>query len=174
MRNLVLCFVSGVLLSGCIVEHSHGPGPGPVVIPQAGGNGTYHVLAGGSAEIPGGDLGYVVTANGQGGYRVAYTDTLGSSSEFSGHVTTDGTFDTTQLAPLSANTSVTQTASNRIDFTSIPGAGLDGFDLVSSTDPIYLDVRVNGFETGFDILFAEAPDGAVVTSSFNPAAFTSP
>ncbi len=174
MRNIGLFLVGCTLLSGCVVEHSHGPGPGPVVIPQAGGSGTYHVLAGGSAEIPGGDLGYVVTANGQGGYRVAYTDTLGSSSEFSGHVTTDGVFDPSQLTSLSGNPSFTLTAPNRIDFASIPGAALDGFDLVSSTDPIYLDARVNGFETGFDILFAEAPDGAVVTSSFNPAAFTSP
>jgi hypothetical protein len=173
MRNIGLVFVSGLLLSGCIVEHSHGPGPGPV-IPQAGGSGTYHVLAGGSAEIPGGDLGFVITANGQGGYRLAYTDTLGSASEFSGHVTTDGTFDERQLSSLSGSQSFTLTAPNRIDFASIPGANIDGFDLVSSTDPVYVEARVNGFETGFDILFAEAPDGAVVTSSFNPVAFTSP
>src|SRR5581483_2331074 len=127
-----------------------------------------------TAEIPAGDLGYTVTANGQGGYRVAYTDTLGTAVEFSGTVWTDGEFDSGQLASLSGSANYTLVAPNRIDFDSFPGASVDGFDLVSSTDPIYLDARVSGSTGGFDILFPDAASGATVSSAYNPVAFSSP
>src|SRR5438046_5438972 len=139
MRNPVgLLLALALPLGGCIVEtHPHYYDPNPPSPPVVTGSATYHVLAGGAAEIPSGDLGYTVTANGAGGYRLAFTDTLGSGAEFAGTVWTDGEFDARQLASLSGGASYTLSAPNRIDFDSFPGATLDGFDLVSSTDPIY-------------------------------------
>lgn len=172
MRNPIsLALAFSFLLGGCIVEHHpYNPNPNPPVT----GTTVYHVLAGGAAVIPSGDLGYTVTANGQGGYRLAYTDTAGTSVEFSGTVWTDGEFDARQLASLSASQNFTLTAPNRIDFDSIPGASLDGFDMVSSTDPIYLEARVSGSTVGFDILFPDAATGGTATSAYDPVAFSSP
>jgi hypothetical protein len=175
MRNPVgLLLAFSLSLPGCFVEHHTYDANPPNGTPVVTGSATYHVLAGGSAVIPSGDLGYTVTANGQGGYRLAYTDTLGTSAEFSGTVWTDGEFDARQLSSLSGANSFTLSAPNRIDFDSFPGASLDGFDLVSSTDPIYLDARVSGAQAGFDILFPDAATGGTATSAYNPVAFTSP
>src|SRR5207302_2014483 len=83
-RLLVLACAAS--LGGCVVyDPGIDPGPsGPVAPPRAdlAGEPTaslgptsypgYRVLANGSASIPGGDIGYLVTANGQGGYRVVW------------------------------------------------------------------------------------------------------
>jgi hypothetical protein len=177
---LVAIALLGFVMTGCVVET---PAPAPVYIPPgtstAGDLGAralpgYHVQAGGAAEMPSGDLGYVVTANGAGGYRVAWTDTVGSAAEFHGSLTTDGEFDARQFAELGQLGSARLVAANEIDFDSVPGSTLDGFDLVSSTDPIYLDARVNGSTAGFDIIFADGSSGAQVSSAWDPVAFTSP
>jgi hypothetical protein len=169
---------------GCIVVDHTPDGPPPVVSPPradvAGepavsfptGTG-YHVLAGGSAELPSGDIGYLVTANGQGGYRVVWSDTLNSPAHFSGTVSTDGTFDPAQTHGFSGAESLTYTGANQIAFSSVPGQNLDGIDLVSSTDPIYLDARIDGSEV-VNIYFTGATTRALVNSVYNPVAFTSP
>src|SRR5437764_14251494 len=46
----------------------------------------YHVSAGAASELPAGDIGFVVTANGQGGYRLSWSDTPGSTAEFAGTI----------------------------------------------------------------------------------------
>jgi hypothetical protein len=46
--------------------------------------------------------------------------------------------------------------------------------VVSSTDPIYLYLRVDNAQTGFGIYFTGAESGAQLSSDYNPVAFTSP
>ena len=174
--------LSSLLVGGCVVHTdspTYGPGPGPGAPPPDGATPLgalampgYRVAAGASAAVPPGDLGFVVTANGAGGYRIAWTDTTGSAVEFEGTATTDVGFDSSQLYPFGGAT-VTQSATNRVDFRSVPGASIDGVDLVSSSDPIYLDLQVNGVRSGFGVFFASASAGEV-QAAYDPVAFTSP
>src|SRR5690242_4404308 len=85
MRSSILSTLafSLSLLSGCIVVHDNNPPPPPPPPPASEpmaslgpqGYPGYHVLAGASTSLPAGAIGYLVTANGQGGYRVTWTDT---------------------------------------------------------------------------------------------------
>ncbi len=192
MRNLsklgiVLTF--GLVASGCIVApadpppYTGGPAPAPAPAPApqldapvplgAQSMLGYRVQAGASAELPAGDLGFVVTANGQGGYRVTWSDTYGSAANFQGVITTDGYFDVNQVRGYSGAENI-QIASyyRSISFSSTPGSYVDGVDLVSSTDPIYLDLYVDGSRSGFGIYFTGADTGATISSAYNPVAFT--
>jgi hypothetical protein len=185
-RLLVLACVGS--FGGCVVyDPGPGPGPsGPTAPPRAdlAGEPTaslgptaypgYRVLANGSASIPGGDIGFLVTANGQGGYRVAWTDTLNSPAHFTGTITVDGEFDTRQTNGLSGAESLTYAAPNQLAFDSVPGSNLDGVDLVSSTDPIYLDAMIDDSHVGVNIYFTGAQTGLLVNSAYDPVAFTSP
>jgi len=180
MRNLNrlgLLLVLGVAAGGCIVE-THNPPPPDLDAPRPLGVAQmigYRVAANASAVLPAGDLGYVITANGLGAYRVSWSDTFGSSALFSGSITTDGAFDATQLHGLSGFEDITLSADGgTINFSSTPGANLDGVDLVSSTDPIYVDMRVDGSHGGFGIYFTGAESGSLLTSDYDPVAFTSP
>ena len=56
----------------------------------------------------------------------------------------------------------------------MPGAQLDGVDLVSGSDPIYVDLTVNGVHSGFSIYFTGAQSSLLLTSQYDPVAFTSP
>jgi hypothetical protein len=182
MRRVVPGLLLAPLLAaaGCIVgvdrSYPDGsyppPSDGAQLLGALGVTG-YHVIAGAGAEVPGGDLGYVVTANGAGGYRVAWTDTAGSLASFHGTITTDGEFDSSQLYAL-GGAYVTQAAANRVEFDSVPGANIDGVDLVSSTDPIYVDARLEGSRSGFGIWFANAYTSTQHSSPYDPVAFTSP
>jgi hypothetical protein len=135
----------------------------------------YRVLADGSATLPAGDIGFLVTANGNGGYQIAWTDTAGSAAHFSGTLTTDGTFDASQTTHYSGYENVTVSPDLRtISFDSTPGSAVDGVATVSSTDPVYLDAYVDGVPTGFDIVFVGADSRQSISSSYNPVAFTSP
>jgi hypothetical protein len=184
------------IASGCFVD----PGPGPD--PHGGGGSYgggntgggsgrpspvpdapdylglqamlgYHVAAGASAAIPDGDLGYIVTANGQGGYRVSWTDTWNSAARFSGAISTDGYF--LQYSQLSGYENVSTSADGRtLYFDSVPGSVLDGLDVVSSTDPIYVDASVDGSRSGFGIYFTGADSGRSLSSAYDPVSFTSP
>src|SRR4051812_16621064 len=110
MRNLTklgLLLVVALPATGCFVAGDPGPYHG------GGGGGVhqtptptpaldaarplgaaqllgYRVESNASAELPAGDLGFVITANGQGGYRVTWSDTYGSAAAFTGYITTDG------------------------------------------------------------------------------------
>src|SRR5581483_2527596 len=69
----------------------------------------YHVKANAVTELPSGGIGYLVTANGSGGYRLFWADTLATGAELSGTLTTDGTSDTTQTVQ-TASFNLRQTA----------------------------------------------------------------
>jgi hypothetical protein len=135
----------------------------------------YPVAAGAAAELPAGDLGFVITANGQGGYRLTWSDTYGSAASFSGSISTDGYFDPAQVRGYSGAENISLSAdSSTISFESAPGSYVDGVDLVSSSDPIYLDLSVDGSRSGFGIYFTGGESGAQLSSDYNPVAFTSP
>ncbi len=194
MRNLHklgLALAVAFSATGCVVAPDPGPSPGggnppppapapapaldaarPLGVQQMLG---YRVQANASSELPAGDLGFVVTANGAGGYRVTWSDTYGSAASFTGTITTDGYFDPAQLHGYSGAENIALSADEgTITFSSTPGSYVDGVDLVSSTDPIYLDLQVDGARSGFGIYFTGAESGALLTSDYNPVAFTSP
>jgi len=133
----------------------------------------YHVRAGAASEVPANEVGFVVTANGLGGYRVAWVAVDGSASVFSGSVSSDGPIDPTSIATLSGREDVTLSADHReLDFSSVPGSSADGVDLVPSTDPIYVDLRIDGVPTS-GIFFTGADTSRLYQSDYDPVAFTS-
>jgi hypothetical protein len=182
---LLACTAIITTVTGCIVEPApvdsgppvhHSPPPADVAVSlgvqQMLG---YHVSAGSDSELPAGDIGFVVTANGQGGYRLTWSDTLGSTAEFSGTLTCDSSFDPNQVKGYSGYETITLSPDNRVlTFDSVPGAQLDGVDLVSGSDPIYADLTVNGVHSGFSIYFTGAESHLLLTSAYDPVAFTSP
>lgn len=194
LTKLAMVFALGFIGTGCFVAPDPGPydgrgsGPAPAPAPApaplpadspeamgALGMPGYHVLANASAGLPDGDLGYMITANGEGGYRITWTDTLGSAAHFSGSITTDGQFYPSSVQGYSGAEYLTlSTDGGTITFDSTPGTYVDGVDLVSSTDPIYLDLQVDGARAGFSIYFTGGESGAELTSAYDPVAFTSP
>ena len=106
---------------------------------------------------------------------MTWSDTYGSAAHFAGQITTDGYFDRSQVAGYSGAEYLTLSGDDRvITFDSTPGSYVDGVDLVSSTDPIYLDVTVDGARSGFGVYFTGAQTHALINSAYVPVAFTSP
>jgi hypothetical protein len=161
---LVLC------IAGCHVS----PDNEPSAILGARAMSGYHVLANGDTSIPSGDIGYLVTANGQGGYALYWTDTAGSPAFFQGSVTTDRGFDPNSTVTVDGSENVTFTAADRIDFSGTPGSRVQGVQFVSQTDPVYFDLTVDQSRQGFGIYFTGAHSRLVQDSFYNPVAFTSP
>lgn len=158
--------------TGCHAHHIHSGGgnsDGPYTFPD--GAVGYYVLANAGASLPGGDIGYIITANDTGGYRITWTDTLNSNSLFDGSITADQGFDPSQTFGYSGNEQITMPNNGEIDFSSTPGSDLHGVDLVSISDPIILTARVNGSRQGFDIVFTGAYSGSTVAATYDPVAF---
>lgn len=133
----------------------------------------YHVAAGAASEVPASDEGFVVTANGQGGYRVAWVSFAGNQRVFSAHITCDTTFDPTSVAGFSGREQIAIAAdASAIDAQSVVDGNPDGVDFVSQTDPIYVDLRIDGGPA--HVYFTGADTGRLLLSSFDPVAFTSP
>jgi hypothetical protein len=162
-------------IAGCHTTVVTGPGPGtdtPVTLGSLG-EGGYHISAGATALIPSGDIGFVITANGQGDYSIRWTDTVGTLAQFAGSISTDGKFAQPTYTN-SSNTVLVSEQANVIQFTSTPQNSVDGVDIFTNTEPIYLDLTVQGSHTGFGIYFTGAYSGALIDSQLNPVAFTSP
>lgn len=133
----------------------------------------YHVRAGAASEVPDGDQGFVVTANGLGGYRIAWVAFAGSPSVFSATITSDGTFDPTSVLGYSGREQITlATDDSEIDVRSVPGDSADGVDFVPLVDPIYVDLRIDGAPAS--IYFTGADSSRLRASRYDPVAFTSP
>jgi hypothetical protein len=168
---ITLPFAASLFAIGC----SHGDGPPPDSAVPLGPRAElgYHLRAGAASEVPGNAAGFVVTANGQGGYRIAWVAFDGQASTFSGSVTSDGTFDPTSVVGYSGREQINlQADGSEIDFSSVPGGSPDGVDFVPSTDPIYVDLRVDGAPG--QIYFTGAATSRLYVSDLNPVAFTSP
>ena len=159
-----------VLIAGCHVSSDNEP----AAILGARAMSGYHVLANADTSIPGGDIGYLVTANGLGGYALYWTDTAGSPAFFSGSITTDHGFDPNNTVTIDGSEDVRFTAIDRIDFSGTPGARVQGVQFISDTDPVYFDLTVDQSHQGFGIFFTGARSRLVQDSFYNPVAFTSP
>jgi len=158
-----------LLLAAC----SSSPPPDRAVPLGPRGELGYHVRAGAASEVPGNQLGFVVTANGSGGYRIAWVAVDGSTSTFSGTADSDGAIDPASVAPLSGREHITLDSNGTtLEFSSVPGSAADGVDFVPATDPIYVDLRIDGAPA--DIFFTGAETSRLYRSDYNPVAFTSP
>ncbi len=167
--TITLPFVASLFIVGC----GHDASPDSPVRLGARGELGYHVRAGAASDVPGDEVGFVVTANGQGGYRIAWVAVDGSVSSFSGNVTSDGVIDPSSIAPFSGREQITLSSDRRsIDFSSVPSSAPDGLDFVPSTDPIYVDLRIDG--AAAQIYFTGADTSRLFRSQYNPVAFTSP
>jgi hypothetical protein len=155
-----------LLLVACSADPSE-----PSLFLGAAGLTGYHVLAGATAVVPDGDFGFFLTADGHGGYQIGWT---GSTSTFAGSVTTDVAFDPSGTVELSRNEVVSFSATNRIDFSGVPGASTLGLSFVAKSDPIYLDLTVAGSHAGFGLFFTGAETRILQHSAYDPVAFTSP
>jgi hypothetical protein len=168
MRLLLILPIA--LFAAC---SSGGPPPDSPVHLGARAMLGYHLRAGAASEVPSNEAGFVVTANGLGGYRIAWVAFDGSASVFSGSASTDGTIDPASIASLSGREDVTLSADHvEIDFSSQPGSAADGVDFVPSSDPIYVDLRIDGAPA--NVYFTGADTSRLYQSDFNPVAFTSP
>jgi hypothetical protein len=126
-----------------------------------------HVLAGGSVTVPNGEFAFTVTANGAGGYRVAWVDTAGANLRYHGSIFVHGSFSDVTSTGMNYATA----SGERLDFESRPGAGTLGYvDFVASTDPITVDVLAGAQNS---ILYYTDGGGFMQTVS-SPATFTSP
>jgi hypothetical protein len=168
MRRILLPALASLLLVGCASE----PPRDPAVALGPRGMLGYHLRAGAASEVPGGEIGFVVTANGGGGYRIAWVAFDGSASVFSGSVVTDGVFDPASTLPLSGRETITARGAAELDFSSVPGSLPDGVDFVPSVDPIYVDLRIDG--AAAPIFFTGADTSRLLRSGYDPVAFTSP
>ncbi|MCU1280923.1 MAG: hypothetical protein JWM53_4469 [bacterium] len=166
---IALPFAASLFAVGC----SHGSSADSPVPLGARGELGYHVRAGAASEVPGDEVGFVVTANGQGGYRLAWVAVDGSLSSFSGTASSDGVIDPASIAPFSGRENIQLSRDGRtLDFSSVPSGAADGLDFVPSADPIYVDLRIDG--AAAQIFFTGADTSRLYLSQYNPVAFTSP
>jgi hypothetical protein len=126
-----------------------------------------HIQANASINIPPGQVGFAVTADGLGGYRVAWVDTASANRRYHGSVFDDGTF--SQISAVGMQYATAN--GGRLDFESAPGAGSEGYvDFVSSVDPIVVDGLVGA--SGGTLFYVDA--GGLTRAVPTPATFTSP
>jgi hypothetical protein len=169
MRNFSLSCLSTLLLVGAVGCDS----PDHPVRLGARGLYGYHVSAGASSLVPDGQAGFVVTANGLGGYRIGWVAFDAAPSTFTGNITSDGPFDRPSIVASGIDTTVTiATDNSAIDFSALTGGSPEYLDFVPLQDPIYVDLRVDGAYG--HIYFTGADTGNVYQSSYDPVAFTSP
>jgi hypothetical protein len=181
MRCVLAC-VALVGLAGCHVNVVDRPPSNldPVIGIGTRGDLGYRILPGASTEIPAGDIGFLVTGNGRGTFRVAWVDTANSLAVFSGTITTDGALDVPNTLAI-GRAQIQVMPPSTITFTSAPGASVDGVDLTTTSGEILLDALVDNSHDGFGIFFTGAGSSLVLdalsgttTQPLNPVAFELP
>ena len=60
----------------------------------------------------------------------------------------------------------------RVDFDTVPGASLNGFDFVSSAEPVFFDLFIDGVRQPTQVFFPSAATGMTATPSDIPFALT--
>jgi hypothetical protein len=178
MHRTTLVMMAAVVALGSSACTCGGGPTGPAV---------HRILAGASAVIqPGTQAGYAITANTGGSYRLVWTGDRGTSGvyrNFTGSLWTAGTITdlrpgcTFGECPLEVDDVLSEPyrSGNRdqIDFDAITASGIDGFDFVVDTEPVYFDLRIDG--VGYpDLVFFPATDngGAVSTAAEMPFGLT--
>jgi hypothetical protein len=138
----------------------------------------HRILPGASTIVqPGAQAGYGITANTGGSYRLVWTGDAGASGtwrEFWGSVYTPGRF--LQIVPgcnggicqLESNDSLTgaiQTGGGqRIDFDAFAADGLDGFDFIVDTEPVYFDLIIDNARYPNLVFFPATDNGGAISN----------
>jgi hypothetical protein len=126
-----------------------------------------HVQAGADVTVPAGQYGFIVTANGAGGYRVGWVDAAGAGLRYHGSIFVHGAF--SQISSTGMNYATA--SGERLDFESQPGAGTLGYvDFVASNDPVTVDVLA-GAQNG-TLYYTDG--NSLTQTAPTPATFTSP
>ncbi|HEX2573577.1 MAG TPA: hypothetical protein VH877_28770 [Polyangia bacterium] len=138
----------------------------------------YRITPGANTNIqPGVKAGYGITANTGGAYRLVWTGQAPAPNApyrvFRGSVWTLGTFSNVTpgcsggACPVEeddyVSTPATVTGGQRIDFDATTDQGVDGFDFVTSAEPVYFDLYVDGARVATTLVAFPATDngGAV-------------
>jgi len=174
---------------GCGNHYTYYDGSAPYVggpIP-AGPVATYRIAPGlGTVVQPGAQAGYGITANTGGSYRLVWTGDAGVSGgyrEFYGSVWTLGQFTTTTW-PCGVCTIGDGDAWNdpvpvdggwRIDFDTFAATALKGFDFITTAEPVYFDLFIDGQRYPQLVFFPSTdatPPGAISTAADIPFGLT--
>jgi hypothetical protein len=130
----------------------------------------YYILSG---TVPSLDLfryiGFVVSATGSGHYSISWINGNGGPEVFSGAITVDGQFDQQATVGHTGSEGLAFTAPNRLSFQSTPGNNLLGLEVVSTSDPIYVDALINQSHPGVAITLT-GENGGTWSSEFDPVA----
>jgi len=133
--------------------------PDITTLPNEAGITPYVIDPGvGLVVNPGTQAGFGITANTGASYRIVWTgdsNASGTYHEFTGTVWTDGMFTNfvpgcnSAFCPLEANDFVSAVtpvspSGQVITFDTFATDGLDGFDFVSTSEPVYFDLRIDG------------------------------
>jgi hypothetical protein len=166
--------VALLFATACHISTYPAPPPAPPAEERAAPLGAqrmigYHVSANAPSRIQAGES-FEITADGKNGYKLVYTDTAGSPSQFYAVISTDVGFD--KVSPVSGTESV-KLNGKQIMVSSVPGAAKHGVSFVARSEPIYLTAYIDGRVQG-NIYFTGGLSGALATSPTNPVAFTSP
>ena len=115
---------------------------------------TYRILPGASTVVQPGTASYGITANTGKAYRLVWTGANGTQ-RFYGSIWTTGTFTSFtpgcigNACPVGSTGTISSPVNlngggQRIDFDTFPGSAQVGLDFVSSTEPVYFDLFVDG------------------------------
>ena len=167
---------------------SHPTGAGSSeAIPPASTMG-YTVKVGSTVPVaPGTRVGYALTATALETYQFRWTGDASVAGdgfrEFYGSLWTTGHF--TSLTPGCVNSAcplengdyvsaITQVpGGERIDWDTLASTGWDGFSFSTDTEPLYLDVYIDGARQPNLFYFPQAPGGAVSSPGATPFAISS-
>jgi hypothetical protein len=148
----------------------------------------YVVKVGGTVGVsPGVQVGYALTASALKTYQLRWTGNAKVQAdgfqEFYGSLWTTGTFTSLtpgcvdQACPLESGDFVSsiQTVSGgqRIDWDTFASTGWDGFSFTTDTEPIYLDVYIDGKRYPQLFYFPETPNGSPASPAASPFGISS-
>ena len=142
----------------------------------------YGVKPGAGLSFEGAEWGYAVTADGTGGWTLSFVGNpdLSQNRFFGTAYVGTGTVGSVQACQTCQAAGTSSVSATRIDFdATLSGAALAGFTFVhdrnSASDPIYLDLYVDGYQSGvWKIYFVSTDTNSVGTSPENPVALVSP
>jgi hypothetical protein len=187
MRKLSLGFAA-LLAGGCVVSSgpNHPDGAGGSQ-PSLTGLTVYRIKPGASSVLqPGTQAGYAVTANLGGSYRVVWTGDAGVSHTYTefwgtmwspGHLTnlvagcSDGSC-ALESDDFLSGVRVDSSGGTRVDFDTFATTGLDGFDVVTDTEPVILDLYVDGARLPDLILFFNTDNNQISKAGTLPFGLT--